>query len=557
MTKTPFRGVLVPCAAFALAACLAGDRAAFASGTHRAQCTLRKDGATSITQVTTHVGSGATRLTVVVTTSVLLGGDSSLTMSAALGRRSVLHSTFTRSGAAIHSTTDLGAGFKGVRHLEFDTIDGARLQGQIDGRAVTLAGTAGNLDSLVFADGGPPPTLKAKRAVTRALAKVKKVVQHASCPGEAVAKNAIFDSCDRCKLDCEFNPTKSGLLCVGNAFLTAVACAASPVITPLLCVASFELNGLTCTNGVIDCEQLCEKSDDCCHVHCPGAVGQCCNGDGEVCCGKDGPSGGSCCTSCCGNPPELAGAVCCGRGLISGEERTCINPDIGLCCEPDGTICGGNDCCPPGWTCCNDHYCAPPGRECCSDPNVASSTPNYFCGDGQHCVDAALNLCCAPDAGPECGTQCCPGGQVCGGGTCCSLLDLCGNTCCPSHVCVNGNECCQDAAHVCGGHCCSGFQQCCNGQCCDGVCVGGTTCCPSANRVCGNTCCAAGSACTNVAEQRCDPCPSGGEGCAPLPGNPMCCPSASQCCGNGQCCGEGTTCCGDPPSCHPSFQCVH
>ncbi|GEM_PF-900367 len=531
------------------------------------QCTLRKDGPTSVTEVTVHAGSPAGRLTVVVTTTVLLGGDSSVTLSAALGKRSIIRSTFIRSGADVRGTTDLGLGFKGVRHVELATADGGQLAGTIDGRAVTVSGTAGSVDALVFADGAPAPRLKTKRAVARALAKAKKALQNASCPGASpapagpgVVANAIFDACDRCKLGCQFDPSKAGgLVCIGNAFLTAVSCGASAVITPVLCVASFELNGLSCTNGLIDCEQLCEKSDDCCKVHCPGAVGLCCNGDGEVCCGRDGPGGGTCCTSCCGSPNERAGAVCCGVG-ITGEERRCLNPDIGLCCEPDGTICGGTDCCPPGWTCCNDHYCAPPGHECCSDPSVPSSTPNYFCGAGQHCVDPKTNLCCAPDAGPECGsgTMCCNGAQLCGSDqTCCTVLDLCGSACCPSGVCLNGSECCADALHVCGGHCCSGFQQCCNGQCCSGICVGGTTCCPSINRVCGNTCCPEGYACTDPTQQRCEPCPMGGEGCPASSGNPMCCPSASQCCSSGECCAVGDACCGDPPACHPGYQCIH
>jgi len=544
----------------AVAACLVVAPNAVAKRT--AQCTLRKDGATSITQVTAHVGAGHTRLTVVVTSSVLLGGDASTTMSASLGKRSVLESTFTQSGGGTHSTVDLGVGFKGVRHVDLATTDGLHFQGQIDGRAVTMTGSGSGVDSLVFADGAPPPKLKTKSAVNRALAKAKKAVTGASCAGAPIATpRAIFDDCDRCKLDCEFNPTKSGLLCVANAFTTAVACGASAIITPLFCVASFELNGLSCSNGLIDCERLCEMSDACCKVHCPGAVGLCCNGDGEVCCGKDGPGGGSCCTNCCGSPNEMAGAVCCGRGLISGEERNCLNPSIGLCCEADGTVCGGNDCCPPGWTCCNDHYCAPPGHECCSDPNVASSTPNFFCGNGQHCVDPKTNLCCGADAGPECGsgTTCCGGAQLCGSNQqCCTILDLCGTSCCPApQICVNGTECCEDDAHTCGGHCCSGFQQCCNGQCCGGICVNGSICCPSINQKCGNVCCPQGSACIDEAHGICQTCPGGGEGCPTGSGDPTCCPSASQCCSDGTCCGDGETCCGNPAHCQPSFQCIH
>lgn len=552
---------------FLLALVLCAATAPHALAKRTAQCTISSDGPTSITEVTAHARAGGSRLTLTVTTKTLLGGAASYVVTAVFGKKQAFASTIAYSGTDIHVTSEFGVGFKGLRHTELDSTDGTHFTGQFDGRAVTISGDGTNAQSVVFADGLAPPTLKVKGKVKQALAKARKAVQGASCPNTSTAPKpqAIFDDCDRCKLGCNLDPTKAGsLLCAVNIMSSAVSCAASPVITPVLCVVLFELNGLSCTTNAINCEKACLASDACCKVHCPGAVGLCCNGDGEVCCGKDGPNGGSCCTNCCGNPNEMAGAVCCGRGLISGEERNCIDPNIGLCCEADGTVCGGNDCCPPGWTCCDGGYCAPPGQECCSDPATPSSTKNFFCGQGQHCVDRKTNLCCASDAGPECGsgTTCCGGSQLCGSNQqCCTILDLCGTTCCPApQKCIGGAECCEDAAHVCGGHCCSGFQQCCNGQCCSGICVNGSTCCASINQVCGDVCCPAGTACVDPAHGQCQQCPGGiGEGCPANSGDPVCCPTASQCC-SGQCCADGELCCGPPgetPTCQPSFQCIH
>jgi hypothetical protein len=574
MTSTPVRRPIL-CLLLAVGAWIGTVPNAVAK--RSTQCTVRTDadGHTSITEVTAYVGAGSKRLTVVVTTSALLGGNASVTMSASLGKKSVLQSMFAQSGGSTHSTVELGVGFRGVHHVDLTTTDGTHFQGQIDGRAVTVTATGGNADSLVFADGAPPPKLRTKRLVTRPLAKLKKAVQGISCPAQSsvTITRALFDDCDRCKLGCDFDPTKAGsLLCAVNIFGSAVACGAGAVETPLalLCIATFEINGLSCTTNAINCEDKCLQSDACCKVHCPGAVGLCCNGDGELCCGKNGPNGGSCCTDCCANNPDDSGGVCCGVSSISGEKQNCVDKNLGLCCEADGTICGGNDCCPPGWTCCNDHYCAPPGHDCCSDPNTPSSTPNFFCGVGDHCADPKTNLCCPADSGPECGggTTCCNGAQVCGTDqTCCTLLDLCNGACCPSHNCLNGVVCCDAPNHACGSNCCPPFDSCCNGQCCAGSCTNnGSTCCPrdssgGSSRTCGDNCCAAGSACIDPVRGICQQCPGGvGEGCPPNSGSPVCCPSSSECCSDGTCCTEGQTCCGNPgeqPHCQPSFQCIH
>jgi len=549
----------------AVAGIAAGPPApAFARGRRTVQCSVRAEGAKSITETTVSSGSGPKRLTLSLTSAVVAGGDATFSMAASLGKRMALQSTVAFSGSAIRLVADLGIGFKGIRHTELTTTDGVRFEGMVDGRPVTLSRSGGTVESLSFTDGARTPRLKVKGAVKRALSKAMKLAEGASCPTSSPSPQAIFDDCDACKLDCNFNPTKAGsLLCVANAFVSAVSCGASAVITPVLCVVSWELNGLSCTTNAKNCEDACRASDACCKVHCPGAVGGCCNGDGETCCGKDGPTGGTCCTSCCSNPPEKAGANCCGRrgGDLNGAELACVDPNIGLCCEPDGTICGhganGSECCAPGETCCNDSYCAPAGRECCSDPHVGSSVQNFFCGAGQHCVDPAQNLCCAPDAGPECGVTCCASGEVCANTTCCNPNDLCGQTCCPQPgICLNGNECC-DALHTCGGHCCAGFQQCCNGSCCAGTCVAGVCC--TADRSCGTACCAQGFACTDPAHGTCMACGAGEHGCARVGNNPTCCADGTDCCANGECCAGGTACCAtsNGAACVPPDQCIH
>jgi hypothetical protein len=526
------------------------------------ECSVRRDGAAGTVDVTTHVGSGSGRLTLALETTTVAGGESTTSVGATMGKRMVFHAVTRQAGSTTGVTTDLGRGFRGVHHVELASTDGVHFAGQVDGRAVTVTSVDGVLQPLVFADGGPPPRVKVKRAVRRAIAKAVKLAKRTSCPATAtpVVANAVLDDCDLCQLGCQVDPTKAGsLLCAANIFLTAVLC--NPE-TAVACMVTFEVNALSCAAGAANCSTTCLTSDDCCKVHCPGAVGLCCNGDGEVCCGEDGPGGGTCCTSCCGDPKD-ADAVCCGRRTPQSEERTCVDPVLKLCCEPDGTICAnGTECCAPGETCCGD-YCAPPGAECCS--TATSPQRFFFCGTGQHCVDPQTNLCCPANGGPACNGVCCLGSEVCAPGNqqCCSPLDLCGDACCPSGVCINGTECCEPPSNVCGGHCCPPLNACCNGQCCAGACVGGGICCPTVERACGNTCCGEHTFCVDPATSTCQACPGGvGEACAPNRNNPQCCPSAAQCCGNGTCCPEGTTCCastvpGQAPSCVPEFQCVH
>ena len=541
----------------ALALAIVAATASAADARRKVECTLQREGATFIDEISVRVGSGAKRLTLVLTNSGVNGGDANVTMSASLGKRKLIERTIGFSGSTTRIVTTLGTGFKGIRQVELTTTDGGPLTGLVDGRAVTVSTTNGTADALTFTDGAPPPKLKVKQAVRRLLGKVQKAVQGASCPPDAPVP-LLFNDCDACRLGCSFDPTEAGgLVCMGSTLLSGVACASSAAITPLLCIASFELNGLACAKNVVNCENACRNSEDCCPVRCPGAVGQCCLDDGEVCCRRDAPGGGTCCTNCCGNPAESPNALCCGRSQSSGEERNCVDPGIGLCCEPSGTVCGGTECCPPGWTCCDNSYCAPPGAACCSTPT--SPQQSLYCAPGHQCIDPQANLCCAT-ATVACDGVCCGAGQICAPGnkSCCNPLEMCGDSCCPSGVCVNGNVCCDDANRVCGGNCCGVGENCCNGQCCTGICIQQSgVCCPTLTRTCGTTCCPQGTACGDPATGRCDPCPGGvGEGCPFGVGSPLCCPTEKQCCTNNQCCAEGMECCGDPPICKPSFLCV-
>ena len=517
---------------------------ALARNRRSVECIVSQDGPTSIIESTARVSAGGRRLTVKTTSSIIAGGDATVTMSAAFGKTNVLRSTFALSGSTVQMATDLGAGFKGIEHVELASTDGRLYAGQVDGRAVTASAAAGQVESLTFADGAPPPTLKVKRSVKRALTKAAKLAQGASCTGLTPAPQA-FDSCDRCKLGCQFDPTESGFwVCAASTLASATSCVA---LTPLVCVVTFQLNGLACTTGYTNCEKACLTSDECCRVHCPGAVGQCCNGDGEVCCARD-RNGGSCCTNCCGNPPEGASATCCGRRTPSSEERLCIDPAIGLCCEPSGTICGGNECCEPGASCCDNSYCTLPGGACCSTPT--SPQRSFSCNAGFQCADPQANLCC-PAGVAACNGVCCTGNQVCapGNNTCCDPNDLCGDTCCPSHNCLNGTECCSTAT-FCGGHCAAPFGSCCNGQHCAGVCVGpGRATCCAADRECPlgggsqSQCCPLNYTCQGTTCVACG-CPDGEE----------CCPGGTQ-----GCCTPPNICCqpeGRPKGCYTVNDCL-
>jgi hypothetical protein len=51
----------------------------------------------------------------------------------------------------------------------------------------------------------------------------------------------------------------------------------------------------------------------------------------------------------------------------------------------------------------------------------------------------------------QCGSTCCPEGDICAGTSCCSSGVVCGTTCCPSGDFCAGTRCC-DGVH-CGGGC--------------------------------------------------------------------------------------------------------
>lgn len=522
------------------------------------RCTVQNDGATSTSSVVIRVGSGTHRLRLTLGAMTLPGVSSRSTITAAVGKRTVLSHSSTSDGTTTIVTADFGLGFRGIHHVALSTTDGRHFTGTVDGRPITLDASVAQ-SAFVFQDGAAPPTVKVKRVIARLLAKVANA-QGARCPanGGGVETRAIVSDCDLCKLGCQ-TTDGAGLACLASAAGSVASCASG---AEALCAALWVVNGYTCTNGMITCENECRHSSACCKVACPDVVGQCCNGDGEICCGSG--SFATCTTAnrCCGTPGDPSSLPCGQRGY--GLEF-CVDQADRVCCEipiagvqDGGTLCGqgaGTQCCVPGGTCCNGSYCAPPNSECCSAPG--SLQQNFYCAAGQRCADASQNLCCASDAGPACGTACCASGQVCGGGSCCAATDLCGSTCCPSHICLNGSTCCEPPNNVCGGNCCAPLQQCCNGQCCTGSCVGGL-CCPP-ERSCGSTCCPDGWACTDPANSTCTPCPGGQQGCAPVAGNPTCCPTGTECCANGACCVSPTTCCkpsGLAVGCYTPDQCV-
>jgi hypothetical protein len=438
-----------------------------------------------------------------------------------------LEATLETSGAGAGRIL-YGRGFKGIHEVTF-TTDGTTVRGVIDGRRTVAVPVGAAPDALVFEDGQPAPTLRAKPLLRKALAKLGRQAS-AGCPpaslgGSGLAAAVVLK--DPLPPDPARGVDPSGstdcIWCQAKCAAEYVACLSGAVATGPFVIFS----GPTCLVRGGDCLNDCVAP-------------------GKACCPKK--CGGLCCT---------ADTTCCGDFACCSPGSHCASPSFGICCPAGAQACSGGCCavgekCVEGVYCCpadagdycgQELGCCPPGQRCYQDKDSEGVIIDQVCCDREPCIN----------------NTCCPAGQVCSSTGCCNPTDVCGGACCPradGNVCLNGTTCCQ-AGKVCGGGCCPGFAICCNGTCCPNLgdrCIGGL-CCPE-NRACGSTCCPEGYACTNPATGTCQPCAAGEEPCPQFPGNPLCCPRGSQCCGNGQCCGSPLVCCGNPPACRDSSVCL-
>ena len=454
------------------------------------------------------------------------------------------HVSIPETGSAV-VTRRFGQGFKGISEIQLRQV-GTTLEMTVDGRRVSTAALQTDPPAVVFDDGQPSPTFRMKRELTRVFRKARKA--SLECP-PTVAPTAAREFNDPFETECD--------TCHFGCFAKGYACEAATLgLSNLLSIFS---SSLSCMGGVEDCTENCNSpGNECCRAYCGT---NCCRKlrqdvkrEDFVCAGASPTSPGQCCEVATGS---VCGDQCCGVGtqFCADPNKILQNGDKGQCCPAGGSGCG-ETCCHPG------SFCADPKRnQCCN--NDSEGCGFSCCPVGSRCLspgdDPELVLCnvCPPDKkGPACADTCCAVGEICDGDSCCRPEQTCGGSCCEPRYCLNGNNCCAPPSHICGGNCCAPFQSCCNGQCCNGPCVNGVCCTPE--RACGTTCCPNGWACTDKATSTCQPCGAGELGCAPVEGNPMCCPTGTDCCASGDCCAPPLTCCvrDGVPGCRLPEACV-
>jgi hypothetical protein len=514
------RALFLACALMA-GACWSSAALA-AKGHSGPSCTKQSDGTTEVDSLTARAGTSPPYVLTETSTRDVATGAVSFQLVIAQRKATVLDVTATVSRTQIDIVTTYGHGFKGIATSEL-TGDGSTFHGVVDGRQTIPFASGADPSSVTFQDGKPPPRLRVKPGLRKAIKKFG-MLRLDTCARTAKAARDVLQNCpftDDLGL-CEPFPGCNN--CYRLCDASYIACGWGAIASAALCAPCAFVSGASCIEEEAACHDMCQSPDHaCCPLECNG---HCSGGHaGDMCCGNEGCSQ----TDCCGTGQPF----CCSPG------DTCVDAAKGICCPTDhGDECL-NGCCPSGQSCIDGFMGA---KTCCPTGDNACGPDNACCPGTQEC----------------CGDNCCGAGQTCiAPATCCNITDVCGSTCCPSHNCLNGTTCCDAPNFACGGSCCGALDTCCNGSCCSGQCLAGQ-CCPP-ERLCGTTCCAPGFACTDPASGTCQACPAGNDPCPAGVGDPICCPTGTLCCGNGACCdlNSNMTCCTiGVVGCYPTSQCI-
>jgi hypothetical protein len=537
-------------------------------------CASNQDAAGRHLTFSTSFEAGGRAVVADLTGLVDANGHQSSTMVVTLGGAPVLQVTSTSGVKSAALVFRFGSGFHGLSTAELRTDDAHTFNAVLDQQSLAPFTIDASPQSIRRANEGHARRLKVKPATLTILKRVGKAARRCarSTPGPVTTE--LFDSCDFCNFKCG----GLGFACEVGAVGDGAACTSAG--GPGLGVACFVVTGAGCQNRTIECGDACDApGGPCCKVACTpsqNVVGQCCNVDGDVCCGdtvinRDCAPAGSCCHAAAGGSNAVGPFECSASTSPYGETGLgyfCIgdNTADAACCPIINPLLGpnpaGGDVCPDGKTCCGlGHACASDhaGGYTCCDPGD-EGCGSTCCPAGQACVVPSPDfpVCCEPSR--ACGDGCCPAGNICFGhnsatGCCDSLEHVCGDVCCDGGVCLHGNQCCSPATGglLCGDSCCSLGETCCDGTCCgqNDDCIGlqgSRFCCPKAQECGPFACCAADQLCVDPIHGTCVACAAGKVPCGLTGMTPTCCAPGIQCCGpaGGQatCCQAGEQCCG-------------
>ncbi len=392
-------------------------------------------------------------------------------------------------------------------------VENGMIQGTIDGRNINdMQADGADANDTTFADGMPAPEDGASDDLKDALNDLLSKADSASGDCDATAPDDDSDQMNTNGMQqakiLGLPPQDSGHDSDPEATAGCIGCWAGCSVGAVGCIAGVSGGCAAALVFYAVCEAIGVGACGISYLVCVGA----CNATGAPCC------------------PVSCGSVACCL-----TEESCLNSQIGLCCDVGKKTCLGQNCCEETQTCIDS---GPNAGICCEPSDVCGNT---CCESTDTCIEAA-SLCC-PEGEDPCDDKCCAEGLEClGDGLCCDPQNSCGTTCCDE----------LDTCNESTGTCCGFSQAFCNGECCDigDTCVSNTTCCPQA-RSCGNVCCPMGTSCDQDTLQ-CDACPNATDTACNVGG---CCPAGMTCQDvEGVCCGQQELFCNG--ACRPFGECI-
>ncbi|MCA9249933.1 MAG: hypothetical protein KDA54_02270 [Phycisphaerales bacterium] len=390
-------------------------------------------------------------------------------------------------------------------------VENGMIKGTIDGRDINeMEADGADASNTTFADGMPAPDDGASDDLKNALNELFAKADSAGDDCEATVPDMADANSNGAKMAKVLGlpPQDSGHDSDPEATAGCIGCWAGCSTGAAVCIAGVSVACAASLVFYAVCEAAAVAGCAVAYIGCVAG----CNATGAPCC------------------PVSCGSVAC---CLS--EETCLNAQIGLCCDVGKTPCVGENCCAATETCIDF---GPNAGICCEPEQICGNT---CCEATDTCIEDA-NLCC-PEGQAPCDDKCCGEGEEClGDGVCCGPPNIsCGTSCCDELA--NCNEatdtCCGFDQDPCGTGCCEVGESCL-----------GNSCCPDA-QVCGNICCPDGNFCQDD-NLTCEACPNATDTPCDVGG---CCPAGMTCQGiEGICCGQQELYCDG--ACRPAGECI-